>query len=281
VGALKCALGQRPASAVLNPHMARQKKRKKNRARGGGAQPLGEPVDRQRTVVVEALSMGDQVFEEPHLVVVIEPVRLESGDDLYFHSPFVVPFYLLKAKKLRDKAEPRRLSALRRPVRTDDGTYRPKNPSQVLDALEDLSLAVILSLAAIEAKANDMIGRLPDDVMVEIPTRVGGKTVAVMRDKAAMDWLSLGDKIARAAPLLHGSESIKSTVAWQKYKRLSRLRNALVHPRREAVNDPLKPSVFGRLLTGAGSRAPEDAAEVIEAMEPGWMPREARAELGL
>jgi hypothetical protein len=142
-------------------------------------------------------------------------------------------------------------------------------------------LAVIMASAAIEAHANDMIGRLPDDAMVEIPTRLGGKTVHVMRNKAAMDWLPISDKLARAAPLLHGSKSIKGTAAWQKYRRLFRLRNALVHPRRVAVNDPLKPSAFGRLLLGEASSAPEDAAAVIEALEPGWIPARVRPELGL
>lgn len=126
-----------------------------------------------------------------------------------------------------------------------------------------------------------MIGRLPDDALVEIPTRLGGETVAVMRNKPAMDWLPISDKLARAAPLLHGTESIKGTVVWQKYKRLFRIRNALVHPRREAVNDPLKPSAFGRLLLGEGSSAPEDAASVVEALEPGWLPARIRPELGL
>jgi hypothetical protein len=39
----------------------------------------------------------------------------------------------------------------------------------------------------------------------------------------------------------------------------------LLHVERVAVNDPLKPSAFGRLLLGEGSNAPEDAAAVIEA----------------
>jgi len=33
--------------------------------------------------------------------------------------------------------------------------------------------------------------------------------VHVMRSKAAMDWLPISDKLARAVPLLHGSKSIK------------------------------------------------------------------------
>jgi hypothetical protein len=126
-----------------------------------------------------------------------------------------------------------------------------------------------------------MIGRLPDDAMVEIPTRVGGVTMPVMRNKAAMDWLPIGDKLARAAPLLHGASSIKGTVSWQHYKQLFRLRNALLHQRRIPVNDPMKPSAFGKLLLGEGSSAPEHAAGVIEALEPDWIPAKIRGEFGL
>lgn len=240
-----------------------------------------EPVDERRSVVVEATGMNGVLFDEPHVMVVIEPVRLSSGDDLYFQTPFVVPFYLLKSKALRDAGEPRRIEVLSKTKREDDGTLRPLDPFGALDALEELALAVIMSAAAIEAHANDMIGRLPADAMVEIPTRLGGKTVPVMRNKVAMDWLPISDKLARATPLLHGSSSIKGTVSWQKYKRLFRLRNALLHQRRVAVNDPLKPSAFGRLLLGEASSAPEDAAAVIEALEPGWIPARIRPELGL
>jgi hypothetical protein len=268
----------------------RSQRRKAKQQRRKGAAPTAllqapgvarEPVDERRSIVVEATGMDGVAFDEPHVMVLIEPIRLPSGDDLYFQSPFVVPFYLLKSKALRDAAEPRRLEALTHTKREDDGTLRPLDPFGALDALEDLALAMIMAAAAIEAHANDMIGRLPDDVMVEIPTRLGGKTVLVMRNKPAMDWLPISDKLARAVPLLHGSKSIKGTAAWQKYKRLFRLRNALVHQRRVAVNDPLKPSAFGRLLLGEASSAPEDAAAVIEALEPGWIPARVRPELGL
>jgi hypothetical protein len=240
-----------------------------------------ESVDDRRSIAFEITGMDGVALDEPHVGVIIEPVRLASGDDLYFQTPFVVPFYLLKAKALRDAAEPLRVTAVTRTAREEDGTLRPLDPFGVLDALEDLALSVILSAAAIEAHANDMIGRLPDDAMVEIPTRVGGKTVPVMRNKAAMDWLPISDKLGRAAPLLHGSKSIKGTAIWPKYKRLFRTRNALVHQRREAVNDPLKPSAFGRLVLGEESSAPEEAAAVIEALEPGWLPEKIRPELGL
>jgi hypothetical protein len=270
--------------AKKNSKMRKQRRRQEQeRQQRVPATPAKrEAVDDRRSITVVVQAMDGVPVDEPQVAVIIEPIRLPSGKDLWFQTPFVVPFYLLKSKQLRDVAEPLRQKALAETTPTnEDGSLRPNDPFGVLDALEDLSLAVILAAAAIEAHANDMIGRLPDDAMVEIPTRVGGVTVPVMRNKAAMDWLPIGDKIARAAPLLHGTASIKGTVAWQHYKRLFRLRNALVHQRRQAVNDPLKPSAFGKLLLGEGSSAPEDAAGVIEALEPNWIPKKIRPELGL
>jgi hypothetical protein len=264
----------------------RQRKRQKrqqstSRARRAEARSQKtEPVDR-RSLSVDVKAIGGVPVSEPQTMVLIEPIHLPSGDDLYFQSPFVVPFYLLKSKMLRDGAEPKRLAAIRETAKTPDGTLRPLDPSSAFDALEDLALAVILAAAAIETHANDMIGRLPDDTTIEVPTQVADKTIPVMRNKAAMDRLRLGEKLTQAAPLLTGRSSIKGTAAWEKYKRLIRLRNALLHVKRVAVNDPLKPSAFGRLMLGEGSNAPEDAAAVIEALEPGWIPDHVRPEVGL
>jgi hypothetical protein len=259
----------------------KRNRRRKTKVRTPATTQPDRTTDSRRGLAVEVTAVDGKALDEPGLAVIVEPVLLESGETLWFQAPFTIPFYLLKAKALRDAAEHRRLAALSSMKPDDEGGMTIHDAFAALDAIEDLALAVIAALTAIEAHANDMIGRLPDDAMVEIPTRLGGSTVAVMRDKAAMDWLPLSDKIARAAPLLDHSASIKGTVAWQKYKRLSRLRNALVHPRRIAVNDPLKPSAFGKLLRGDGSSAPEDAAAVIEALEPGFVPAEIREEFGL
>jgi hypothetical protein len=174
----------------------------------------------------------------------------------------VAPFYLLKAKELRDEAEPKRARTLTHIQRERGQKFRPLDYSSSLDALEGLALAVILSVAAIEAHANDAIGRLDEAAMVETRVRVGGQTITVMRNKAAMDRFRLSEKLTRAVPLLTGLPSIKGTQAWQTFRQLNRLRNDLVHVRREARNDPDKPSPFGRLLLGDGSRSPEEAASV-------------------
>jgi hypothetical protein len=225
--------------------------------------------------------MGGVPVAEETEIVVIEPIQLPSGAELWFQSPFIVPFYLLEAQKQRDEAEPKRLEALARTVRTPDGSLRPVDPGGAFDALEGLALAAILSAAAIEAYANDVIRRLPDDAMVEVKMRLGGKTIPVMRNKAAMDRLRIGEKVSRVVPLHTGRASIKGTKAWQDFRRIRRLRDALVHPKPEALNDPTRPGPFGRLMLGEASTAPEDAAAIIEALEPGWIPKHIRAAFGL
>jgi len=274
--------------------MRKRKARQRHRQRRQRDRRRGAAVEKRREVApedngessdprglsVDVTAIGGVPVSEPTQVVVIEPIRLSSGKDLYFQSPFVVPFYLLKSKMLRDAAEPKRAAAVEKTTETPDGTLRPRNPAGAFDALEDLASAVILATAAIETHANDMIGRLPDEAMVEIPTRIGGERAVVMRDKAAMDRLRLEEKLAYAAPLLNGRPSIKGTSAWQKLRQLIRIRNGLLHVKRIPVNDPLKPSAFGRLMLGEGSRAPEDAAAVIEALEPDWLPSNIRSQLG-
>jgi hypothetical protein len=153
----------------------RKKIRKAARQQERAQRREEESVER-RGLAVDVTEIGGVPVDEPTQMVLIEPIRLPAGD-LYFESPFVVPFYLLKAKTLRDAAEPKRIQSTRDVVTTPDNTLRPRNPSVAFDALEDLALAVILSAAAIEAHANDMIGRLPDNAMVEVPRRVAGETI--------------------------------------------------------------------------------------------------------
>jgi hypothetical protein len=234
-----------------------------------------------RSAFAQVQAQGGVPVEEETFMVAVEPIRLESRQELLFQSPHVVPFYLRTAKELRDRAEPKRIAAVTKTVTTADETLRPLRPSDSFDALEGLALSVILSACAIEAYANDAIRRLPDDAMVEVPMLLAGETVPVMRDKTAMDWLSIGEKLTRVMPLLTGRESINGTDAWQAFRRVNNLRNALVHHKPKAENDPDDPGPFGRLMLGEGSKAPEDAALVIEALEPGWMPEHVRPIVGL
>ena len=59
------------------------------------------------------------------------------------------------------------------------------------------------------------------------------------------------------------------------------MRNELLHPTRAAQNDPDNPGTFGLLILGYGSTAPEDAAGLIQTLEPGWMPPHVPPLLGL
>jgi hypothetical protein len=265
---------------VMANRTKREKQRKKREHREASRAQATELPD-PRSTFAQPEAQGGVPVDEKTFAVVVEPIGLAGGKDLYFQSPHVVPFYLLTAKQLRDRAEPKRHAALTKTVTTPDETLRPLNPADSFDALEGLALGVILSACAIEAYANDVIRRLPDETMVEVPTRLGGQTVPVMRGKAAMDWLSIGEKLTRVVPLLTGRESIKGTSAWQSFRRVNKLRNALVHIESVARNDPNDPGPFGRLMLGEGSKAPEDAASVIEALEPGWMPEHVRPLLGL
>jgi hypothetical protein len=231
-----------------------------------------------RATFAQILAMGDVPVDEETFAVVVEPIRVQSGDVLMFQSPHVAPFYLLTAKALRDRADERRDLALRETVTTPDGSLRPADPAAAFDALEGLALCVILSAAAIEAHANDVIGRLDEDATMEVERR--GVTVVYDRE-SLIRWLSLEEKVAEGVRLHTGHKTIKGTKPWEAFKRVTRLRNELVHVKREAENDPDDPGPFGKLMLGEGSRAPEDAASLIEAVEPGWIPEHVRPLLGL
>jgi hypothetical protein len=51
--------------------------------------------------------------------------------------------------------------------------------------------------------------------------------------------------------------------------------------REKAENDPHEPGPFGRLMLGESSTAPEDAAAIIETLEPSWVPTHIRGDFGL
>jgi hypothetical protein len=254
----------------------RKRERAKLAARRKAALEAKEFPDK-RGISTEVLAQGGvPVTEETHIAV-IEPIRLATGEELWFQSPHITPFYLLISKQFRDAAEPKRVDAVTKTATTPDGSLRPLDAEGAFDALEGLVLSVILAAAAIEAHANDMIGRLPEDATVTVDR----KSMAVVYERDSMERaLRLGEKLNLVGPLLTGKPSIKGTAAWAAYRRVVKLRNELVHPRREVEDDPDDPSPYGRLMKGEGSKAPEDAAAVIEAVEPGWIPGRLRSEFG-
>jgi hypothetical protein len=254
-----------------------RKQRVRARARREGAVRTPEIPDRRSTFAA-VTAVGDVPVTEETFVVVVEPIRLGSGDVLMFQAPHVPPFYLLTAKAYRDRAEPKRMEALTKTNREQDGNLRPLDPPGAFDALEGLAIGVILSAAAIEAHANDMIRRLPANATVEVDRK--GLQVVYERDSMERG-LNLAEKITLVGPMLTGGKSIKGTEAWEAYQRVIPLRNELMHMKSKAENDPDNPGPFGLLMQGAGSRAPEDAAAVIHAVEPDWIPEHVRDDFGI
>lgn len=260
------------------PGKKTRRKRKLERARAEARSAAAREFPDERATFAHVTAIGGVPVTEDTLAIVIEPLRLESGDVLFVQSPHVAPFYLLTAKGFRDRAEPLRIESVTKTVQTPDGSLRPQNSAGAFDALHGLAIAVILSAAAIEAHSNDMIRRLPEDATVTVERKEGD--VDFTREEMERG-LNLAEKVTFVGPLLTGGKSIKGTRAWEAYRRVLPLRNELLHMKSEAENDPDDPGPFGLLMRGDGSRAPEDAALVIQAIEPEWMPEHVRPQLGL
>lgn len=212
------------------------------------------------------MPIGDDQFIFP-----ISPVRLEDGRVVYYYSPAAVDFYLLEAKRLQDVGERKRQRALTDLRKEDDGSFRPQNASAVLDAVADLTSAVFLSVGAIEAFANLMIERLPDDAEVDR----GGKN-GVVRQGKMVRQLQLPQKLDLAVPLVTGRPSVKGSNPWARFVVLSRLRNDLTHVKEGGYsNEPDAPSGFGRLVQGDGRTCVDDAVVIITACDPEWAVDEA------
>ena len=256
--------------------LKRQRAHRESRKATQAAREFADP----RGLSVQITAQGGIPVTEESYIFAIEPIRLDGGAELWFQSPHVPPFYLLTAKMFRDRAEPKRVAAVTATTETPDGTLRPLNAKGAFDAIEGLAISVILAAAAIEAHANDMISRLDEAAQITVTRR--GMAHVYERDSMERS-LGLEEKLDLVGPLFTGRPSIKGTSPWEAYRRVVDLRNELVHPKREAVPkyDPDDPSPYGLLMRGKGSRAPEDAATVIEAIEPGWIPNRIRGELGL
>ena len=150
--------------------------------------------------------------------------------------------------------------------------------SLAIDAIGKLGSAVILATAAIEAYANEVIDYLPPEATVEIERRKEQVTVA---QPDMVRRLGLEEKLDLAVPLRTQRPSIKSREPWERFKRLNQLRGEVVHvKRRGRTDDPDLPSALGRLLLGEGSSCVEDAAAVIAANDPKWLPEATRLPSG-
>ena len=238
------------------------------------------PDPRLWTVRVTELR-GKPVTEDTYIFPV-DRLRLPDQRVLGFHTPSVPGFFLMTAKALRDQGEKEReraLSTIKPPREMKE--YVDVNVTEetlALDALGRLASAVILSAAAVEAFANEAVDRLPDGEAVE---RRRGRETETVAKADMVRRLSLEEKLDLVLPKVAGVASIKGREPWPRFKRLIEFRGEVVHyKKRGQTDDPDIPSALGRLLTGEGSMCVEDAAAVILAYDPTYLPEATRQALG-
>jgi hypothetical protein len=267
--------------------MSKREKRLRHQKRGAEQrkqEAVPEPAfPDPRLLTVEVTAIGGVPVAEPTFIYPVDRRRLDDQKVLAFHAPSVPAFYLMTAKELRDQGEPERTKVMETikpsPERNDWAEMDVSDDSLAMDALGKLASAVILSMAAVEAYANEAIDRLDAAETVTIERR--GEQIDVAQPELVRR-LGLDEKLDLVAPKVSGHPSIKGTQPWEIFKKLNELRGEVVHVKaRGRTDDPDVPSVLGRLLLGEGSKCVEDATTVITACDPGWLPEAARQALGL
>jgi hypothetical protein len=242
--------------------------------RSGGTAPARSsrpkaPDARLITTSVDADTVVDGVMIEQGSWVV-QIGTFDVGHERYwFHVPEPVAFFLIEAAKHRTAGERRRRKLLAE-ARADSTGFRamPNSPA-VLDAVSNLTLAVQLSLSAIEAHANGAIADMPDDGAVDVER--GGATVTIAKPEMERQ-LDLREKLASVVPLAGGKALVRGSAASDALDRLVALRDELVHVKqRREVKDSHDPGPFMVLLRGAAGTCVEDAVAVIDATEPDWL----------
>lgn len=204
---------------------------------------------------------------------------MEDGRLLYYHPPQPVAFNLIEAKRHRDRGSSQRRQIVGNLKREHEDKYSPQNSHVVLDCLSDLVGAVLHAFTAVESLANHSIDQLADDVSVGVERGEGRISVP----KADMvRRLSIAEKLDLAVPLLPDGEPTKGTRPWERFVHLKRLRDDLVHVKdRGYSSDPDEPSAYGQLMLGAGDECVEDAASLVLASRPGFLPDHVLAALDI
>jgi hypothetical protein len=227
------------------------------------------------TVAEDTVVDGVEI-EKGAWVVQIGTLELPEGSS-WFHVPEPVAFYLIEAAKHRAAGERVRRKQLADAKPDATGFRAIENSPAVLDALSNLTVAVQFSLAAVEAHANGAVADLPDDATVEVERDGSPTTVS----KADMErGLDVAEKLDLVLPLVGGQRLEAGTRAWGALVRLRALRHDLVHVnQRTEVRDPHDSGPFAALVRGDGSNCVEDAVEVIDATQPGWLDDRVREQL--
>jgi len=246
--------------------MSRRKKRRR-RDKSAGFAPDPRIIAAQ--ITEPFVGPSGRMHDAGAWATVISPLRLADDRVVMFPGAQVTALYLTQAR-----------SGLR-PDQSDRGdTYRAAGlEGTALDAVAYLAAAVLLAFASIEEFCNSSISH-PEAPAVLAVERYGDR-VAIPADEYARR-LSTAEKLDLVVPAVSGRPSIKGTGAWEKFVRLRRLRDDLVHVKHRGYSaDPDDPSALGRLLRGDGSGCVEDAVTVIRAALPGWLTERALRQLSL
>lgn len=245
-----------PVRRCVHPYgMAQQKKKKKEKQ-----QPPKQRLD-PRTRHTMALARDGVPLPSPQRLDHIQPLKLESGELVFFPAPFAWVLLIDLARDLGKRGENARRRAWKSVAPFNAGKVA-ENQVASNDALGFLTAAVVLAVAAIESYANEQIDNLAETATLNI----GGKEIA--RDDMARK-LNIEDKLKKTVPLAKDSPSIAGNSAlWRKFTDLKELRDDLVHLKERGYsNNADAPSAYGRLMRGDGADCATDAATLIYEME--------------
>lgn len=251
--------------------VARSRKQRK----GGKPRKRTQPRQRADTRTRQTRALGENgvQYASPERLIHMQPLRTESGDLVYFPSPFAWVLLIDVARTFRDRGERARRRTWKSLTPFADGQVA-QDEVAANDALAYLSAAVVLAFAAIEAYANEELERLPATETI----KVGRQEIA--RDDMARQ-LSIEDKLKKAVPRLADRNAIAGDAKlWARFVALKTLRDDLVHLKERGYSpDPEAPSPYARLMRGDAANAPDDAAAIIQAILGSW-PEGSRHLLG-
>lgn len=245
---------------------------KRKGRRNAAARSARERHERQqdpRLAATLAIAMDGKPLPPDHWMVAVSPVLMDDERELQWHPPQPVAFSLVEAKRLCDRAVPRRLRIIGNLESRSNDTYQPTNQHKALDVVADLWSAVLHSFAAIEAIANDSIDRLPPNAVVTIGKKGGARDITQVE---MVRRLNVDEKLSIAVPMLDIGEQIKGTRPWERYRHLKKLRDDLVHVKAGGYDpSPEVRTAYDRLILGDGDTCARDAFDIVQACRPGFI----------
>lgn len=193
------------------------------------------------------------------------PSEIQVGDKkVGWYEVDPVAFSLLEAKKLCDRAAPKRAELIAdHDLTPDKRAFRIANNEELMDVFSDLWSAIMHSFAALEAFANNVVEVLPPGTNLmykgerlttdEIVRRVGTEV-----------------KFKRFVPRHPDAKHIAGQQdVWSKFQRLKAMRDGIVHVK-DGNSDQTGVSVNDQIVQGDADTCAADAYEIIEAAWPGF-----------